>query len=88
MGSSVLSRAIGRARPVIGIAHFTAHDLRRTAATHMAEAGVSRLVIGKILNHKEAGVTQVYDRHGYDAEKREALAAWGARLAVLACCDY
>ena len=83
MRNSVLSRAVGRARTVIGIEHFTAHDLRRTAATHMAEAGVSRLVIGKILNHKEAGVTQVYDRHGYDSEKRAALAGWGERLHLL-----
>ncbi len=41
-----------------------------------------RLVIGKILNHVESGVTSVYDRHNsYDKEKQEALNAWGARLA-------
>jgi hypothetical protein len=34
------------------------------------------LVIGKILNHSEPGVTRVYDRHSYDAEKRQALNAW------------
>jgi len=28
----------------------------------------------KILNHVESGVTTVYDRHSYDAEKRAALA--------------
>ena len=39
-----------------------------------------RLVIGKILNHIEPGVTKVYDRHSYDKEKQEALNAWGARL--------
>lgn len=80
MVHTVLSTAIQRARPVIAIDHFTAHDLRRTAASHMASAGVGRLVIGKVLNHVESGVTAVYDRHGYDAEKREALEAWGARL--------
>jgi hypothetical protein len=39
----------------------------------MASAGVPRLVVAKILNHVETGVTAVYDRHSYDAEKRAAL---------------
>jgi hypothetical protein len=46
----------------------------------MASAGVSRLVIGKVLNHVERGVTAIYDRHGYDPEKRQALEVWDQRL--------
>ena len=42
--------------------------------------GVPRLVVAKVLNHVETGVTAVYDRHSYDREKREALEAWAARL--------
>ena len=38
------------------------------------------MVVSKILNHVESGVTAVYDRHGYDAEKLIALDAWGQRL--------
>jgi integrase len=56
------------------------HDLRRTAATHMAKLGVDRVVIGKVLNHAEAEVTAVYDRHRYDREKRLALELWAQRL--------
>jgi integrase len=67
----------------LGIAGVTPHDLRRTAASHMTSAGISRLVVSKILNHAESGVTSVYDRHSYDAEKRLALDAWGARLNAL-----
>ena len=59
---------------------FEPHDLRRTAASMMASAGVSRVVIGKILNHAEPGVTAVYDRHSYDPEKRGALDAWGQQV--------
>jgi integrase len=59
---------------------FTAHDLRRTAASHMTGMGIPRLVVSKILNHTEAGVTRIYDRHGYDIEKRNALEAWAAHL--------
>jgi hypothetical protein len=49
----------------------------------MTSLGVARLVVGKILNHAEPGVTKVYDRHSYDAEKRQALNAWGARVMEL-----
>lgn len=52
---------------------FRRHDLRRTSASLMVGGGVPRLVVSKILNHVESGVTAVYDRHSYDAEKREAL---------------
>jgi hypothetical protein len=41
--------------------------------------GVSRLTVGKILNHAERGVTAVYDRHSYDPEKRQAIDAWARR---------
>ena len=49
----------------------------------MASAGFPRLVIGKVLNHAEPGVTAVYDRHTYDAEKREALQTWARSLRAL-----
>ena len=62
------------------IPDFVPHDLRRTAASLMASAGTPRLVIGKILNHQETGVTAIYDRHGYDLEKRAALDAWSRTL--------
>jgi integrase len=52
---------------------FRGHDLRRTAASLMVGAGVPRLVVQKILNHAETGVTAVYGRHSYDLEKRSAL---------------
>lgn len=75
-----MSRLLNRNRDLLKIDHFTPHDLRRTAASHMASMGISRLVIAKILNHVETGVTAIYDRHGYDNEKREALNAWSAKL--------
>ena len=59
---------------------FLPYDLRRTAASHMTSLGVSRLVVAKVLNHVESGVTAVYDRHSYDAEKRAALETWGGRV--------
>ena len=50
---------------------FRGHDLRRTAATYMAAAGIPREHIGHVLNHVEGGAraTRVYDRYAYDREK-------------------
>lgn len=62
---------------------FRGHDLRRTAASLMVGAGVPRLVVSKILNHVETGVTAVYDRHSYDQEKRAALNFWGKHVEAI-----
>ena len=59
---------------------FVPHDLRRTAASLMTGMGIPRLTVSKLLNHAEAGITSIYDRHSYDPEKRLALDAWGARV--------
>ena len=75
-----VQKAAGRVRKSTGIDDFVLHDLRRTAASNMTSMGISRLVVSKILNHVEQGVTRVYDRHSYDKEKREALDAWATRL--------
>jgi len=83
MGETALSRAVRRNLEHFGLQGFVPYDLRRTAATQMAAAGTPRLVIAKILNHKDASVTAVYERYGYAAEKREALAGWAAQLKLL-----
>ena len=63
---------------------WTAHDLRRTALTKMAELGVAPIVLGHIANHRtttKAGMTlSVYVHHAYEREKREALELWANRL--------
>jgi integrase len=84
-GRYVLDGARGKrqqaeAAATFAIDDFKGHDLRRTAASRMASAGIPRLHIGKVLNHVETGVTAVYDRHGYDAEKRVALDTWARVL--------
>jgi integrase len=70
-------------RDIFGLEHFTPHDLRRTAASMMTGMGISRLVVSKILNHVESGITAVYDRHSYDQEKRQALDAWGRKVSSI-----
>jgi len=55
------------------IAHWTLHDLRRTARSLMSRAGVSPDIAERVLGHVIPGVRGVYDRHEYVAEKRDAL---------------
>ena len=83
MGVAAASQAIRDNLTAFGIAPFTPHDLRRTAASHMTGIGISRLTVSKILNHAEQGITAVYDRHSYDAEKRQALDTWARKLRAL-----
>jgi integrase len=75
-----LQKAMRRIRSQSTVS-FVPHDIRRTVSTICtSELGVSRLVVSKLLNHVETGITKVYDRASYDPEKRAALNAWAARL--------
>jgi integrase len=64
-----------------GVANWRFHDLRRSFATHSSEKlSVSPVIVDKILNHRTGqvrGVTAVYQRGEYLAERREALQKWG-----------
>jgi integrase len=62
------------------IAPWRIHDLRRTFATHLRSLGVDRLVVSKLLNHAEAGITRIYDRYALDAERDAAMEKWAQRL--------
>ena len=56
-----------------GVTDWRFHDVRRTGATLMAEGGVSRFVIERVLGHADSSVTAIYDRATYRDEKRAAL---------------
>lgn len=60
---------------------WTAHDLRRSAATMMRTAGVSVLDIEAVLNHAPPKLVRVYQRHDPLQEKRAALSALALQLA-------
>ncbi|GMV08006.1 MAG: hypothetical protein AMXMBFR53_42810 [Gemmatimonadota bacterium] len=61
-----------RIRKAAGLDKVTLHDLRRTAGSHMAQAGVPLQVIGEVLGHTHPGVTKLYARLASENE-REAL---------------
>lgn len=82
-GFSVGKKRLDRICEVEG---WRLHDLRRTAASGMAEIGVAPHVIEKVLNHATgqiSGVAAVYNRHSYLREKRDALDAWARALGAI-----
>ena len=71
-GFSGFSKARERLDEASGVAGWTLHDLRRTAATRMADLGVQPHVVESILNHisgHKAGVSGIYNGAAYAAEK-------------------
>ncbi len=79
-----LSKAALRAQEFVGVAKWTPHDLRRTAATRMGDIGILPHIVEKILGHTMQGVMAVYNRNDYPAEQRDALAKWAHRIELLA----
>ena len=60
---------------------FRPHDLRRTAASLAAKAGVPELTIAKVLGHIPTGVTRKhYNLSAYDNEKKAALELWAREV--------
>jgi integrase len=63
--------------------HWRIHDLRRTAATGMAELGVQPHIIEAVLNHvsgHKGGVAGIYNRARYADAMRDALQRWADHL--------
>ena len=46
----------------------------------MAELEVDRFTIERVLNHADNTVGRIYDRYGYDKQKRRALKRWERKL--------
>jgi integrase len=78
-----LSAAITRRGGPSALAPWRIHDLRRTAATRMADLGVQPHIIEAVLNHMsghKAGVAGIYNRAAYTEEKRAALTLWAEHI--------
>lgn len=59
------------------------HDLRRSAKTLMARAGVRPDISERVLGHVISGVAGTYDRFGYVEEKRDALEKLSAQVRAI-----
>jgi integrase len=67
-----------------GVKGWTLHDLRRTAATMMAQdLKIAPHIVEAILNHSPGKLVKTYNRADYREEKLEALTRWDARVREL-----
>ena len=69
-----------------GVTGWTVHDLRRTAATRMADLGIQPHIVEAVLNHQSGhkrGPAGVYNRSTYTAEAKTALERWAAHVLAL-----
>jgi len=75
-----VTKALQRVCRRIGIEGVGPHDLRRTVGTGLAKLRVTPDIRSLVLNHvrgrRASETTRVYDQHGYDDEKLEALLKW------------
>ena len=82
-----VTRAMARLVAALEIPKAGPHDLRRTGATNITSEriGMPRFIVSLVLGHisETGGVTGVYDRNAYLAEKRRALDAWGKLVAEI-----
>ncbi len=65
---------------ISGTSGWSLHDLRRSAASKMAELGVARDTIDGVLNHSISGVAAHYIHADLEKQKGDALEKWDAEL--------
>ena len=70
-----MSEAMKKMCVELGVPRITPHDLRRSHGTLVCELGFGRDAMNRIQNHKEGGIADVYDRHGYGDENQKVMEA-------------
>ncbi len=64
----------------LDIERATPHDLRRTHGSTITALGFGRDAMNRIQNHKEGGITDTYDRHGYADENKRVMETVAAKI--------
>jgi integrase len=59
------------------------HDLRRSHGSTITALGFGRDAMNRIQNHKEGGVTDIYDRFGYETENKRIMETVANKIMVL-----
>lgn len=71
-----IGQAMRRACKRLGIAERTSHDLRHSAASLLAEAGIPAVTVQAILGHAESSITRRYT-HAFQEQTAKALNGLG-----------
>lgn len=86
VNNAALARAVDRSHVALGAkdvppwGRWTPHDLRRTMRTGLSACRIRPDIAELAIGHTKRGITAVYDRHEFDAERKAALEAWEKRL--------
>jgi integrase len=74
-GLPVAMRAICKQLKISDDDRATPHDLRRTHGSTITGLGFGRDAMNRIQNHKEGGITDVYDRNVYSDQNKKIMEA-------------
>ena len=69
-----------RGERILPIPPFSPHDLRRTCRSGLSALGVPPHIAERCLNHSLGRIADIYDRHDYLEERREALQRWADQV--------
>jgi integrase len=67
----------------LGVERVTPHDLRRTHGSTITALGFGRDAMNRIQNHKEGGVTDIYDRFSYETENKHVMETVANKIMAL-----
>jgi integrase len=56
-----------------GVTDWRVHDLRRTARSLMARAGIQTEIAERVLGHTQGELIEIYNRHSYEDQMAAAL---------------
>ena len=62
----------------------TPHDLRRTFCSKVTALGFGRDAMNRVTNHRDGGIADVYDRHGYSEENKKIMEAVARHIVTIA----
>jgi integrase len=84
-GFSGWSKSKARLDAAVKIAPFVIHDIRRSVATGMSEAGIPPFHVEAVLNHVSGSstVAKIYNKNTFESEKAAALTRWDQHVADL-----
>ena len=83
LDNSKLPKAMRDISRKLGVEAATPHDLRRTFSTRVRAIGFTRDDMNRLTNHKEGGIHNVYDQHGYSDENKKIMEAVASHIMSL-----
>jgi integrase len=87
--TAALCRAVSRHHASLGAkdvspwGRWSPHDLRRTMRTGLSACKVRPDIAELTIGHVKTGMIAVYDQHGFEEERRDALKTWERRLRAI-----